>query len=86
MAPLALSTILETIQWTNDHDIDLSFWQDKLTNQVQELAAHERAVFDRWILPISEAVKTSNTNREIMPCVSTYEDAQDFWIRTKIVY
>jgi hypothetical protein len=86
MAPLALSTILETIQWTNDHDIDLSFWQDKLTNQVQELAAHERVVFDKWIVPISEAVKNSNTNREIMPCVSTYEDAQDFWIRTKIVY
>jgi hypothetical protein len=54
-APLALSSILESIQWTKKHDEDYEFLKDNVCKMIMELSLHDRATFDKWVPLICQA-------------------------------
>lgn len=54
-APLALETILESIQWTKHKDVSLEDWKRNVQNMILELSLHKRDIFDEWVPRIVKA-------------------------------
>jgi len=73
LSPLALETILESIQWTKRADFDCSYVRENVVNMLQELSQHERSVFDEWAPKIVEACRRT---MNYVPLPNTYEECQ----------
>jgi len=56
-APLALETILESIQWTKHKDVSYDDWRDNVQNMLMELSLHKKSVFDEWAPKILRACR-----------------------------
>lgn len=54
-APLALETILESVQWTKHQDVSLGDWRRNVQNMILELSLHRRSIFDEWVPRIVKA-------------------------------
>lgn len=85
MAALSLETILESVQWTKDHDVDYTFWKDNLHRMQMELAAHENDVYEMWSGRLHKALCRDNKHRNLMD-TSTRRDLQDKFTSTELVF
>lgn len=73
LSPLALDTILESIQWTKRADFDHEFVRDNVVNMLQELSQHDRATFAKWAPKIIEA---SRRTMNFVPLPNSYDECQ----------
>jgi len=83
MAPLSLDTILESIQWTKEHDLDLQFWKDNIDHMLIELSAHPKEIFNNWSRKILAACAKSDSGYVVV-CPS-YRDLQDKFVSLEYV-
>lgn len=80
MAPLSLESILESIQWSKDHDLGWVFWKGNVDHMLVELSAHPRPIFDLWSKRIEMACLVSDVAHVVV--VPGYRDLQDKFVTT----
>lgn len=73
LSPLALGTILESIQWTKKQDYDFDANKSNVQGMLCELSQHERSVFDEWSPKI---VKACQEELGFTPIPNTYAECQ----------
>lgn len=73
LSPLAIETIMESIQWTKRKDYSLDYVRDNSVNMLQELSQHDRAVFDKWSPLIINACRE---RLGFSPVPNTYDECQ----------
>lgn len=73
LSPLALETILESIQWTKKKDFDFEHVKENCVNMLQELSQHDRKVFEEWAPKIISACKSE---MNFVPIPNTYDECQ----------
>lgn len=84
MAALSIDTILESIQWTKDHDVGYKFWKDNISNMLKELSAHDRDIFDKWSRRINLACRDSDEKYQV-PLLG-YREYQELFVTTENYY
>jgi len=85
MAALSLDTILESIQWTKDHDLDYKFWKDNVKHMQMELAAHSKETYDEWLPRIQAALTAVGYERTVLD-TSFRRDLQDKFTSLELVF
>lgn len=73
VAPLALDTILESIQWQKRGDECFESVRENVNKMVRELSLHRRDVFDKYVPMI---VESSRSTLGFVPIPHTYEECQ----------
>ncbi len=73
LSPLALDTILESIQWTRKKDFDRTAVRENCVCMLQELSQHPRSVFEEWAPRI---VRACRENMAFTPIPNRYDDCQ----------
>ena len=73
LSPLAIETIMESIQWTKRKDYTLDHVRENSVNMLQELSQHPRPIFDEWAPRIIGACKSE---MGFTPIPNTYEECQ----------
>jgi len=84
MAPLALDTICESIQWSKDHDVGWKFWKSNVDHMLVELAAHDRDTFNVLSDQIVRACGTCKTPHSVV--LPMYRDLQDKFTGLELHY
>lgn len=73
LSPLAIETIMESIQWTKRKDYSYEHVKDNCVNMLQELSQHDRATFDTHAPKIIKACKEE---LGYSPVPNKYEECQ----------
>lgn len=73
LAPLAIETIMESIQWTKKKDESQDVVRDNACKMLCELALHREEVFDHWAPYI---IKACQTQLDFVPYPHTYAECQ----------
>nr|UUW20903.1 MAG: RNA helicase [Guiyang Dicistro-like virus 1] len=73
LSPLAIETIMESIQWTKRKDYSHDHVKDNCVNMLQELSQHSREIFDQYAPKI---VKACKEEMGFSPVPNTYEECQ----------
>lgn len=65
-APLELSTIVESIRWTKEHDKDRKFWIGNVRDMLEELSLHNRSIYETYGAIIVSSLRDTDYFTEVL--------------------
>lgn len=65
-APLELSTIIESIRWTKEHDKDRKFWIGNVRDMLEELSLHNKSTYNTFGDIIVSSLRSTEFLSEVL--------------------